>query len=303
MEQFLDQISNSGVWLPPVFGLTILLLALPLHSRGARVAIAGVLLLLGISIGVAATDAIGAEDRSLEVVNYFPPEKDGPEDAERLEPFVSELQTAPAWAWLATAAGLMFLAALGTFLTRGKDKQPSIWLHPTAVALFFVLARLAFEKTAAPEGLVWATGASFSMLPIAVYIGLYASRRGSSIFGMLGWTLLHSILVRGAITGIGYYATTQSQGSHLDVHRITSTASPLIGTREFANPTDAFVWLIAIPQMAMWTVMTVIATLALGSLSRWLANRGGDDGDEAEDFAHLANSSVFEPDGPPPPLE
>ncbi|MEO0478548.1 MAG: hypothetical protein AAF196_03620 [Planctomycetota bacterium] len=291
MDDFQQLIQDSGPWLAPVLGTTILLLCLPLIERQARSILALVFVIAGLAIGLTGLSAEG--DRVLDVVNPFPPavEEAPPEEVANsegsvyLENRLIERQTAPSSAWSATVGGLFLVMALGTWLTRGRDCRKGLWLHATAVGLFVVFARLCFEKVAAPAGLVWATGASFTMVPLGVFFGLYSRRRENGLWAMVGGALISGLLIRAGISAVSYLATIKGQGSHLDVHTITSFNSPILGKQEFDSPTASWIGCILIPQMAMWAPMHAISALLFGWIARLLTREKASNDNDAFEAA------------------
>ncbi len=211
---------SSLPWLLVSMSAVVLLLLVPLVGTRARTAIAA-LLALGAVVAVGFAALAGGTERSLEVVNPFPQGTDG-----QGQVLVFEQVTAPGWLWLVALAGMLALAAAVVMLSRKRQAPPGLVFHALLVTAWLLVARLLFEKTAAPSGLVWATGVSMAIFPTVVFVGLYAARRGLSFGRFALGLLVLAILQRLLIVAASYTVTSTHAGTHLDMHPLTTMYLP-----------------------------------------------------------------------------
>lgn len=263
MNSFSDLMDPSWVWLPLVTALTVLLLAVPLVEEKARQTIAIILGATALA-ALAAGLAQAGEERTLDVINPFPKPPDGEVDFTPLD-----IVTAPGWAWGLTAALLLTAAALVTFLTRRWTPKPSAIAHPIAVTIWALVGRLLLELTAAPAGLVWATGVSMSMLPVLFFVGVYSGRLSQNYGRFMLNVLAIAMVSRLAVTAASWFLTSNHLGTHLDVYPITSIQDPLLGAQYYESEMDAWFGAVAIPQMMFWTLATVVVGAVVGGLG-WM---------------------------------
>lgn len=254
-------------YLPATLGALILLLHAPLVGEVGRRRIA-----LLFTAGAAACFWVafqqGSTPVSLDVVNPFPmgePMESRPVLIERVE--------APGWQWGVVCGVFCGLWALVTFAAvRGRSQSPPPVLWPLVVVLSFVALRLVLEKSAAPGGLVWATGGSMGLPILIGYTGYYAAAKRKGYLGMLGVVFLLALGHRLVITVFGYLATSQGWGTHLDVTAVTELNTPLGGQRALHGTTDKWIWAMLVPQMGLWLAATMVLGATLGALT-WNSGR------------------------------
>ena len=156
------------------------------------------------------------------------------------------------------------------------SRQPGA-RHPVAIAVvafsWALAARLGLEKSAAPEEIVWAVGVSAASIAIMRFFGWYCGARGDR-FGrfVLAW-FVANVLQRLELVAVGYFATTQALGTHLDIHTIPGITAPIIGDMKFTDATDAWLRAVAVPQLTFALGMTFVLGLVLGVLPWYVARR------------------------------
>ena len=267
MDVFFELAAPAWVWLPLTTALTVLLLAVPLVGEKPRKTIALIFAIIGLA-ALAAGLAQAGEERTLDIVNPFPKPPDGAVDTSPLD-----VSRAPGWGWGLVAMLVTGSAALVVFLTRRKNpKAPSI-IHPIAVTVWILLARLLFEASAAPAGLVWATGVTMTIPPVVFFVGIYSGRASQS-FGRFMLNLL-AVAVAGrlAITIASWFLTSNHMGTHLDVFPVTTLQDPILGEQRFENEMDAWFGAVAIAQMMFWTPFTVIVGAAIGGVGWMISHK------------------------------
>jgi len=254
----------------PVVLLTALLLCLaPQLARKGRITIAVLFLFvpLGFGIDLLLFDHSGVH--TLEVPNFFPR---GP-DAEPHR-WVTETVVEPAWKWHVCVMIAYAIPGLLLLLRAGRAPAvPNPLLMPVLVFWFFLATRLGLEKTAAPEEIVWAVGATPSLLVTLPFLGWWCGRRGMKFGRFVGMLLGCALLQRLPIVVWGWFATTKQLGTHLDTHVVTDISLPGIGPRQLVDAYDAWLWPTAIPHLTLWIVVTLVAGIVLGSGPRWFAAR------------------------------
>src|SRR5688572_5408939 len=153
-----ELLRNTWPFLLPALLPILALLHVPLAGSRSRTVWAVLLgvIALGFLVDLAIFDHSG--DGELKIKNVFPR---GPDE----QPFawvVDEVR-APAWQWHVVAAVWFGVVAAYAFVTRNRQPAPPNPIVRAVTVFVFVLAgRLALEKTAAPEGVVWAVGATRS---------------------------------------------------------------------------------------------------------------------------------------------
>lgn len=253
-------------WLPAALGPFLLLLAVPLLGTRGRVTIAMVLAGMAVASVVVAVME-GGEQRTLDVVNPFPRGADG-----ELDRIVFETVTAPGYAWGLCAAAFLMLAMGAVFLRKNKGGKPGLVLPATLAGIWLLLLRLALEKCAAPDGLVWATGLGMALIPQGLMIGLAAGRRGAGFWKLLGALLLVGLLQRLAVSGASWVLTSQGWGTHLDMTPLKGFQSPFGKELTFETPMDAWFTGVLLAQTTGWVLGTVLLGLPLGTLG-WFVSR------------------------------
>lgn len=253
---------------PLTVGILLLLLFAPTFGEKARTTIAMAFLLGAAALGILA-GANASTVSQLHVPTVF-------RRASTDSPHVFTIETveAPGWRWPAAAALCLVIPSLLLLLRRARlPAVPSIVFYGALLSWWFLVTRLLLEKTAAPVGLVWATGPTVAALCIVVFAGAWAGRRGLGFLGWAGSLFLMALLARAAIVAAGWWATTRHAGTHLDLTVLDDVDILLLGPiAKDTPPTERWVSGIVFPQ-AGFTVATVLVGLLLGAIPYWLARR------------------------------
>jgi hypothetical protein len=245
------------------------LLHVPLAGRRARILWAALLGAIAVAFLVDVLVLPHGDLHTLAIETVVPTGDDGGPQA-----VVVDRVTAPAWHWHVAAAAWFALTAMWAWLRRNGAAQPP---QPVTVAvvvfLWALLGRLALEKTAAPAPIVWAVGVTWALFATAPFFGWYCGARGHR-FGRfaLAW-LFACVLQRLAFAGVGWAATTRALGTHLDVGVVREITLPLRGRTALHDPTEAWLWALAVPQLTFAVVLSLVLGLMLGALPWWLARR------------------------------
>ena len=150
-----------------------------------------------------------------------------------------------------------------------SQRAPSPVTYCLVLGTLMLAARLTLEKTAAPAGLVWATGTTPAQPLILFFVGVFSAQRGFSFGRFLLALIVLAILQRAIISGVGLAATLGEWGTHLDVNSVSAINTPLGGLRRFApgDAIDKWTWAILVPQMVIWVGLTVVTGLVLGGIA------------------------------------
>jgi hypothetical protein len=264
-----ELIRESMPYTVPALLPALFLLLAPLCSPRTRTVLAAILLLVGAGFVIDVLVLDHTHLDTLAVPNVF-------RRAGEAEPHVwtTETVTAPAWHWHFCVTAILWLPGFWLLLRRKRAPHaPSPVLFCTGVFLWYLLARLGLEKTAAPRGLVWALGGTPSLLVILPFFAWYCSRRGWTFGRFAGGLVLLGFLQRLPLIAIAWYATTRQRGTHLDTHVVTDVDLPLLGERQLHSATESWIYPTLIPHLTGWILVTVVAGLVLGALPFVLARR------------------------------
>ncbi|HLQ37067.1 MAG TPA: hypothetical protein VK348_04660 [Planctomycetota bacterium] len=257
-------------FLLPALLPALLLLFAPLWGSRARTVSGIVLLVLGAGFVVDVLTSDHSQPRALTVPNVFPR---GP----LAEPYewLLATETAPAWQYHIWLAAVLMVPALVLLLRRKRAPHaPSPVLYCIGIFLFYEVARLGLEKTAAPVGLVWAVGASPALLLSLPFFGWYCGLQGVGFGRFLGRLLLLGYLQRLPLVALAYVATTRALGTHLDTHTLTDIHLRPFAERQFpGDPVASWLWPTCVPQLTMWILITLVAGIVLGTGPLLVARR------------------------------
>jgi len=269
-----DLFAEIPSYLPLAMAPLLLLLIAPHASGGTRVAFAAVLGLGALGLGVAAI--LGASDVCHVAVRnpFLHPDRNEP------VVYVMDAVVAAGWQWPLVAAFFLLVPAWQLVRLRHRRAGPP---HPVRYALLLTVwwfaARLALEKTAAPEALTWAVGVAIPTLLILPFFGGWCGSRGLG-FRRFALALLDLALLQRALVAVwSYVATTGQLGTHLDMSSIEKITMPMFGAHDFSGPGDhataQWFWTVVLPQLTLWIAFTVVAGLVLGAPAFFLAKRRG----------------------------
>lgn len=267
-ELFAEMLSYLPLTLAPL----LLLLVAPNARPGTRLAFAIALALGAVGLLVVAV-ADASTTRQLDVHNPF---LHPGEDEPRL--FLMETVVRPGWQWPLVAAFFLIIPAwlLLRQRTRGQG-APRPLLYALLLSIWWFAARLALTKSAAPEALTWAVGLTLPTALILPFFGGWCGARGLT-FRRFALALLYLALAqRTLLVAWSYFATTGHLGTHLDMSSMTEITMPVFGAHDFTTPgdhaTSQWFWTVALPQLTLWIVTTVVAGLALGAPAFFLSRR------------------------------
>ncbi len=259
-------LQSAVPFLPATLGTMLCWMVAPLVGEVGRRRVALLFGLGAIGLLVFAFQQ-ASTPRALEVFNPFPIG-----ESSASTPVLIENTEAPGWSWPLTCAVFYALSALWMFGgARGSVRAPSPALYGTFVSTLFIIMRLMLEKDAAPAGLVWATGVSLGLPLIVGFVGYYAGSQRRGYVSMLGSVLILAVMQRSIIVAIGWFATTRSWGTHLDVGAVTELNTPLGGLRHFGpdDLADKWTWAILVPQLALWVGITFALGVIVGGFG-WM---------------------------------
>jgi hypothetical protein len=255
-------LTATVAWLPCTLVPVLFVLLAPQTGPRGRASFAALMGLLAVASLVVAAIQCG-EARQLDVINPFMNPDKVP------VPFVVEIVRAPGWQWPIVAAGFLALAAVPLFLMRRRPPAvPCPVVFGSLVTVWTFAARLALEKSAAPEALTWAIGVSVPMMILLPFVGWWsgASRFSFGKFALL--LLLLGLVQRSLIVAASYFATTQGLGTHLDVSAIQEVTLPT-GHKDFTGPGDQtfaqWISLMVLPQYVLWIPFTMVFGLVVGA--------------------------------------
>ncbi len=153
-----------------------------------------------------------------------------------------------------------------TALAAGDEAARKLGEHwmASALALSFgvSLLRFALEKVAAPQALTQIFGITWLAPVVGAYflVALGASGRG---WGALVATLaVYGLASRGFVAALYLIATTFRLGSHYDLSTVWTVQTPWGQAYHFVpGSLGQFERIVALPQLALWPVFTVIGGL------------------------------------------
>ncbi len=176
------------------------------------------------------------------------------------------------FASLAVGIGIALLALYA--LARWGERLPA--RGPLAKAFAFTLALLALrvylEKLGVPVAFAALVGIIWLIVPLAVYLGVEAARAGSRR-RFWAWFLGYTFGVRFFIVVVMIIATHSHLGTHFDNSSITRYM--LLGRAYTVEPGswEQYRNLILLPQLVLWTSVTLLAGLVVGWPACLVASR------------------------------
>jgi hypothetical protein len=206
---------------------------------------------------------------TLEVSTLFERGTDG-----ELHRWVIETITQPVWQWHIAVALWFGVTAVLVWLVRDREPRAPNPVPLAVVAFAWALvARLALEKSAAPQEIVWAVGVSTASPAIALFFGWHCGARGLGFGRLALYLLLANVLQRVLLVAIGYIATTRELGTHLDTHSVTEMTIPGQGVVALQGGVHTWTRTLLVPQLTFLVVFTTVAGLVVALLPWWLARR------------------------------
>jgi hypothetical protein len=160
--------------------------------------------------------------------------------------------------------------AFGETLPRWLARRPLV--GSVAVACLVTVARFLLEKSAAPALLVQTVGVTW-LAPVAgAFLATAPPLSREGVRPLVPTLLTYAILVRGFVAVVAVVATRFSLGSHYDVSGLTFVPVAWTGDAySFARGGWRQVfWLILVPQLLVWPLVTVAAGLAGGAIAHSL---------------------------------
>lgn len=253
-------------WLPlPLLGVAMMMMA-PLFGPQLRRRIAWIFVAFAVAAGAVALWRSGATAR-LDVVNAFPKGDEG-----ALKALVFQQVEVAGWCAPAWAAVMFGLNALWVVTRWGGAGAPSIIRHALDAFGWVLFLRLGWELTAAPAGLVWATGTSMMMIPIAALQGVYSGRLRLGFGRLVVAVFVVALLWRISLSGVSLLLTEQGWGTHLDVSSLDGFESRFLDEPVVFGEDRFEKWwkAVAIPQVLMWVPAQFLLGLLAAAVGRRL---------------------------------
>ena len=146
------------------------------------------------------------------------------------------------------------------------------WLA-TAIGLSLSLpvVRLLLERSAAPPALAWAFGVTTLPPLVGAYFAVRARAEGKGWRQVVRALVIYGLSVRGFIALVYVLATVSHMGStHFDMSRVIRARNAFTGSVYLFEPGSFWqlVTLVAVPQLAVWPIYTVLAGLLGAGLVR-----------------------------------
>jgi hypothetical protein len=142
-----------------------------------------------------------------------------------------------------------------------------------AVAWLVTLVRVLLEKSAAPVLLVHSVGVT-AMAPVAgAYLATCLRLGGAGLGSLVRPLVAYAFAVRALVALVGAVVTRAGLGTHYDVSGFTSVSLVFTGATYAFAPGSwrQIAWLVALPQLVLWPLYTVVAGMLGGGLARLLA--------------------------------
>jgi hypothetical protein len=165
---------------------------------------------------------------------------------------------------------------LGTVgLALPESAVASLRRHWLAGAIGLSLAvpvvRILLERSAAPPALAWAFGVTALPPLVGAYFAVRARAEGKGWREVVGALAVYAVSVRGWIALLYVFATVSHLGStHFDMSQVLRARNAFTGAVYLFEPGSLWqiVALVALPQLAVWPVYTVLAGLLGAGLVR-----------------------------------
>ena len=139
-----------------------------------------------------------------------------------------------------------------------------------ALTVGVLLLRIALEKLGVPLAVAVFVGVIWLVVPLPVYFAIEAARAGSQ-GRFWGWLLAYAVSVRLLVVVLMLGATRFELGTHFDNSSITRFQ--VLGQTHVveAHSWQQYVDLILLPQLLLWTGVTVVAGIVFGWPAWWVA--------------------------------
>ncbi|MFO1052073.1 MAG: hypothetical protein U1F36_07655 [Planctomycetota bacterium] len=151
------------------------------------------------------------------------------------------------------------LRRLGPRGETGSRANP--FFHPLILAWSGILLVLAFEKTAAPRGLVHPVAFERAIFPAAISAAALLAFRHKSAKQALIRLCIFVSAARWPLAALGTLATEREFGTSLDVHGIVDFADPFrqIPMRVVAHSSDQLAWLLWGPHLLVFPALYLLS--------------------------------------------
>jgi len=155
------------------------------------------------------------------------------------------------------------------------------WLASAiGLSLAVPVVRLLLERSAAPPALAWAFGVTALPPLVGAYFAISARSEGKGWREVLRALAVYALSVRGFIALLYVAATAAHLGStHYDMSRVVKARNAFTGAVYLFEPGSLWqlVALVAVPQLAVWPLYTVVAGLLGAGLVRLATGARADD--------------------------
>ena len=148
--------------------------------------------------------------------------------------------------------------------------------HPlgsaVAVSVLTTLVRFALEKAAAPKDWTWAVGVTWLAPLVGAFLALRLREQGRGLRALAAALLLYGLASRGWVALTYMLATAWRLGSHYDLSSAwVPLRDPITGAGQRLAPGSVaqMLYVVAIPQLIVWPLYTVVAGL-LGAAAVYL---------------------------------
>ncbi len=183
---------------------------------------------------------------------------------------VETIERSFAGLWLGLGLIALALAAAGRWGGALIGDHP--WRRACGLTVTVILLRVALEKLGVPLNVATFTGIIWLVAPLAVVFAVEAARRGRQRTFWV-WLVSYALAIRVLVVAIMLLATHFELGTHFDNSGITRFR--LLGEERTLPPHtwEQYRSLIVVPQLVLWTTVTLAGGAILGWPSHLVARR------------------------------